>query len=251
MSDPVLPPSAHAGWPGKGLIAWFVSNPVAANLLMILFLLGGAITAFTMQTEVFPTLQPRTVQVAVIYPGATPGDVEDSITRRIEEAVIGLEGVDRVRSVASEGRGTVTVELQDFADAQVVKDDVETAVSAIADFPPADAEQPQIRVPQPVTTILTFALTGPVDEAALREAGSRLERDMLAEDGISTVRLRGVRALEISLSVSEDALREYGLTAAQVYCCAPMHAGRPGTSSRTSSCARLKPARGFVSAMWR
>ena len=216
MSDSGLPPSAHAGWPGKGLIAWFVSNPVAANLLMILFLLGGALTAFTMQTEVFPTLQPRTVQVAVIYPGATPGDVEDSITRRIEEAVIGLEGVDRVRSVASEGRGTVTVELQDFADAQVVKDDVETAVSAIADFPPADAEQPQIRVPQPVTTILTFALTGSVDEAGLREAGSQLERDMLAEDGISTVRLRGVRALEISISVSEDALRQYGLTFSEV-----------------------------------
>ncbi len=114
---------------------------------MILFLLGGAITAFTMQTEVFPTLQPRTVQVAVIYPGATPGDVEDSITRRIEEAVIGLEGVDRVRSVASEGRGTVTVELQDFADAQVVKDDVETAVSAIADFPPPTPNNPRSGCP--------------------------------------------------------------------------------------------------------
>jgi len=188
-----------------------VRNPVAANLLMVLFLLGGAITAFTMQTEVFPTLQPRSVQVAVIYPGATPGDVEDSVTRRIEEAVLGLDGVERVRSVASEGRGTVTVELQDFADAQVVKDDVETAVSSLADFPPADAEQPQIRVPQPVTTILTFALTGPLSEAELRNAGSVIERDLLAQNGISTVRMRGVRELEISISVSENDLRAYGL----------------------------------------
>ncbi|MBL4544507.1 MAG: efflux RND transporter permease subunit [Oceanicaulis sp.] len=99
----MLPPLAHSGWPGKGLIAWFVRNPVAANLLMILFLLGGGITAWTLQTEVFPTLQPRNVQSGGDLSGATPGDVEDSITRRIEEAVIGLEGVDRVRSVASEG----------------------------------------------------------------------------------------------------------------------------------------------------
>lgn len=215
-TPPPLPPSAHSNWPARGLIAWFVRNPVAANLLMVMFLLGGAVSAFTLQTEVFPTIQPRSVQVAVIYPGATPGDVEESVTRRIEEAVLGLDGVERVRSVASESRGTVTIELQSFADAQVVKDDVETAVSSIADFPPADAEQPQIRVPQPVTTIMTLAVTGELDEAGLREVGRRVERDLLAVNGISTVRLRGVRQLEIAIAVSESALRQYGLTFSEV-----------------------------------
>ncbi|MFW6413205.1 MAG: efflux RND transporter permease subunit, partial [Oceanicaulis sp.] len=214
--DGAIPASANSGWPGKGLVGWFVKNPVAANLLMILFLAGGAFTAATIPTEVFPTLSPGQVQVSVIYPGATPGDVEESVTRRIEEAVLGIDGVDRVRSVASEGRGTVTVELRRFADAQIVKDDVETAVDSITDFPPAEAEQVQVRVPQPVTTVLTLALTGPVSERTLRQAGEQVERDLLSRDGISTVSLRGVRQYEISISVSEDALRRYGLSFAEV-----------------------------------
>lgn len=217
MSDPdSLPPSAHASWPGRGLVAWFANNPVAANLLMVLFIIGGGLTAALIPTEVFPTLSPRSVQVSVIYPGATPGDVEESITRRVEEAVLGLDGVDRVRSIASEGRGTVTVELADFADAQVVKDDVETAVNALIDFPPENAEQAQIRVPQPRTTVLSLALTGPVDERTLREAGERAERDLLSQDGISAVNLRGVRQYEISIAVDEAALRRYDLTFAEV-----------------------------------
>ena len=210
--EKAIPPSANSGWPGKGLVGWFVDNPVAANLLMILFLAGGFVTALTMPTEVFPTLSPGQVQVSVIYPGATPGDVEESVTRRIEESVLGIDGVERVRSVASEGRGTVTVELRQFADAQVVKDDVETAVDSIADFPPAEAEQVQVRVPQPVTTVLTLALTGPVSERTLREAGESVERELLSREGISTVNLRGVRQYEISISVSEDALRRYALS---------------------------------------
>ncbi|MCP2679328.1 efflux RND transporter permease subunit [Maricaulaceae bacterium NA33B04] len=211
-----IPPSINSNWPGKGLVSWFARNPVAANLLMVLFLLGGALTAWTIPTEVFPTLTARSIQVSVIYPGATPGEVEESITRRMEEAVLGLEGVERVRSVASESRGTVTIELLDFVDAQIVKDDVETAIDSLADFPPEEAEQVQIRIPQPITTVLTFALTGAVDERTLREAGESVERDLLSQGDISTVNLRGVRAYEISISVDEDALRRYGLTFSEV-----------------------------------
>ncbi|CAN0282168.1 unnamed protein product, partial [Chrysoparadoxa australica] len=64
----------NSNWPGKGLVSWFARNPVAANLLMVLFLLGGALTAWTIPTEVFPTLTARSIQVSVIYPGATPGE---------------------------------------------------------------------------------------------------------------------------------------------------------------------------------
>lgn len=206
------PRRGNPGFPGAGLIGWFVRNPVAANLLMVLFLIGGAVTAATMRTEVFPTITPGVVQVAVIYPGATPEEVEESITRRLEEAVLGVEGVDRVRSVASEARGTVTVELLDFADPQTVKDDIETAVDSLLDFPPENAEQPQVRVPQPSTTILTFALTGPVSERTLREAGEEAERDLLQRDDVTTVRLRGVRSYEISIDLSEEDLRRYGLS---------------------------------------
>ncbi len=203
---------ADQGLPGAGLIRWFVNNPVAANLLMVLLLLSGAISAATMRTEVFPTFTARNIVVSVIYPGATPEDVEQSITRRVEEAVIGLDGIKEVRATASENRGTVTIEINEFANARIVRDDVQTAVDSLVDFPPADAEQPQIRIPQPVTTVVTLVLTGPVDEAVLRRAGEQVERDLLGVDGISTVQLRGVRPYEISIALSEDALRRFGLT---------------------------------------
>lgn len=211
-----IPASLVEDWPGKALTGWFVRNPVAANLLMILFLIGGALTAATLPTEVFPSLSPRTVQIAVIYPGATPGEVEESVTRRVEEAVRGLDGVERVRSVAAEGRGTITVILRSFTDAQVVKTDVETAVNGIANFPPQNAEQPQIRVPVPTTTVLTLALSGPVGEAALRRAGEQAENELLALDGVSTALLRGVREYEIAISVSEDALRRFNISFSEV-----------------------------------
>lgn len=207
---------AEQGLPGAGLIRWFADNPVAANLLMILLLLSGAISAGTMRTEVFPTFTPRTIIVSVLYPGATPDDVELSITRRVEEAVIGLDGVREVRATASENIGTVTIEISEFANPRVVRDDVQTAVDSLVGFPPADAEQPQIRIPQPSTNVLTLVLTGPVDEAVLRRAAEQVERDLLAVNGISTVRLRGVRPYEIAISVSEEALRAYGLTFGEV-----------------------------------
>ena len=211
-SPKTIAPSLGASWPAAGLVSWFVRNPVAANLLMFLFLLGGAITALNIPTAVFPTFSIGQVQISVVYPGATPGEVEESITRRVEQAVLGIEGVERVSSRATEGVGQITVELFQFADEQIVKDKVETAVDSIADFPPADAEQVQISVPTPLTTIVTFALTGPVSEMDLRRAGEQMENDLLAVDGISTVALRGVREYEISIEVSEEALQRYGLS---------------------------------------
>ena len=83
-----------------GIIGWFTRNHVAANLLMIFFIGGGILAMFSMRMELFPTIDPRTITIRVPYPGATPHEVEDGITRRVEEAVIGVEGVKQVTSVA-------------------------------------------------------------------------------------------------------------------------------------------------------
>ena len=85
---------------GRGLISWFIGNPVAANLIMVVLLVGGALSANNLQRQVFPTISPGTVVITVPYPGATPAEVEEGITRRVDEAVIGIDGVKRVRSTA-------------------------------------------------------------------------------------------------------------------------------------------------------
>lgn len=195
-----------------GLIGWFVHNPVAANLLMVVLLVGGAMSASRLQSQVFPTISPGVVNVTVPFPGATPAEVEEGITRRVEEAVLGIDGVKRVTSTAAENVGTVTIETTDFADRQLVKDDVESAVERLSDFPPENAEKAVVVAPKPTGDVVTLALVGNVGEMALRRAAEELERDLLTEPGISLVSLEGDRDYEISIEVSEANLRRYNLT---------------------------------------
>jgi multidrug efflux pump subunit AcrB len=193
----------------RGLILRFIQNPVAANLMMIVLLIGGAVSASRLQSQVFPTISPGTVTVRVPFPGATPAEVEESITRRVEEAVLGIDGVKRVNSTASENIGVIVIETSDFADRQLVKDDVESAVDRLSDFPPENAEKPVIVAPKPTGGVVTLAVVGDVGGLALRRAAEQIERDLLTQPGVSLVSLSGDRDYEISIEVSEATLRRY------------------------------------------
>jgi len=198
--------------PSRGLISWFISNPVAANLLMVVLLVGGGLSASNLQRQVFPTISPGTVVVTVPYPGATPAEVEEGITRRVDEAVLGIDGVKRVRSTAAENRASIVVETNDFADVQLVKDDIESAVDRLSDFPPENAEAPIIAAPLPTGGVVTLVVVGDVEPMTLRKAAEQVERDLLTQPGISLVSLEGDRDLEISIEVSEATLRRFNLS---------------------------------------
>lgn len=216
MADPA-PGSPETPGPIRGgIFAWFAANTVAANLIMLLFIVSGALIARNLTTEAFPEIDPRLIQVSVTYPGATPEEVEESITRRAEEAVLGIEGVDRVRSSALENYGSVQIELSDFADAQKVKDDVETAIDQLQEFPPEEAEQVRIVVVEPTSVVMRLVIAGDVGEAQLRHTAEAIERDLLALDGVSLVNLQGARSYEIAIQVSEEMLRRHGLSHGQV-----------------------------------
>ncbi len=201
---------------GRGLIGWFVTNPVAANLLMMVLVVGGLLAAGNLRSQVFPTISPGIVSVSVPFPGATPAEVEEGITRRVEEAVLGIDGVKRVSSSASENIGTISIELADFADEQLVKDDVQSAVDRLVDFPPENAERATVSVPQPTSGVVTLVVMGEVNPLELRLAAEQLERDLLTQPGVSLVSLAGDRDYEISIEVSETTLRQYNLSFSEV-----------------------------------
>lgn len=195
-----------------GLIGWFVRNPVAANLLMVVLLIGGVMAAGNLRTQVFPTIQPGIITISVPYPGATPAEVEEGITRRVEEAVLGIDGVKRVSSTAQENAGTVTIELADFADEQIVKDDVQSAVEQLADFPPENAERENVFVPKPTGSVVTLVVVGNVTPLELRQAAEGIERELLTRPGVSLVSLSGDRDYEVSIEVSEATLQKFELS---------------------------------------
>lgn len=200
----------------RGLVAYFARNPVAANLIMVVLLIGGALSALMLTAQVFPTIDPGTVTVSVPYPGATPTEVEEGITRRVEEAVLGIEGVERVVSRAAENLGSITVELKDFVDADRVRDDVEAAVRQLAEFPPEEAEEPRVAAAETIGEVLTIVVSSELSERELREGAERIEQELLALPGVSLVSLVGARDYEIAIEVSESALRQYDLTIEQV-----------------------------------
>lgn len=196
----------------KGPIVWFVNNHVAANILMMLFVLGGLMSVASMRTETFPSIDPRLVTVSVPYPGATPYEVADSITNRVEEALLGIDGVKRVASVANEGHGTINVELEDFADADDVYNEVETAVNSLSDFPPQNAERPIITKVKNTPNVLTLAIYGDVTEATLKFWAETIEDELLALPGVALTSVTGIRDYQISIEIPEAALRKYNLS---------------------------------------
>ena len=203
---PLVAPSLE-----QGLVPYFAQNPVAANLLMTLMLAGGLLAGLQLTAQVFPTIDPGIVTVSVPYPGATPTEVEEGITRRVEEAVFGIDGVDRVLSTASENVGTVRVELKDFVDDMQVRDDVQSAVERLVDFPPEEAEQAEVERATRVSDVITLVVSSELSEAELVRGAEALEEALLALPNVSLVSLLGVRDYEISIEVREEALRRYDL----------------------------------------
>ena len=201
----------------RGPIAYFVGNSVAAKFLLVLLLVGGVVAGLQLNVQHLPEIDLRTVSVTVRVPGASPGEVEEDINRRIEESIVGLPGVARVVGKASQGLAQLEVELETFADNGTVLADVRSAVESIENFPPLNAEQPRIELKKLAIEVMTVAVTSStLPENALRIAAERLQDDLLALPAVSQVRLQGTRDREIAIEMSEEELRRHKLTLAKV-----------------------------------
>jgi len=197
----------------SGLIAYFAANPVAANLLMLFFIIGGIISGFHLAVQHFPTLDYRTITVTVPFPGASPREVEEDVNRRIEESVVGLPGVELVVGTAAEGLGRIRIEVATFADSATVLTDVQAAVDSLENFPPLTAEQPEVELVQVALEVMTLAVSSAaVDENALRLAAEDLRDELLELPSVSQVKLKGTRDREISIELSEEELRRHNLS---------------------------------------
>jgi len=199
----------------RGAIAWMAGHSVAANLIMLMCLLGGLMALRNIKQEVFPNLQTDAVTVSVAYPGASPEEVESGILLAVEEAVRGLDGVDEITSVAREGAGTVTVEILAGEDTQQAAQDIQSEVDRIRTFPD-DAEEPEVRVVSRRREVLNIVLCGDAQDTVLHELAEQLRDDLLRDPNITQVEISGMPPLEISVEISQENLRRYGLTLQEV-----------------------------------
>ena len=195
----------------KGPLAWMAGNSVAANLIMLLFLIGGLLTALNIKQEVFPEFSRDIVSVLIPYPGASPEEVEQGIVLAVEEAVQGLEGVKEVRSTASEGRASIQVEAIEGQNMNRLWQDVESEISRITTFPD-EAEEPEVTISAHKRGVMTLALYGAQDELVLREAAEIVRDKLLQAQDVTQVELSGVRDYEVHIAISLENLRSFGLT---------------------------------------
>ncbi|MEF8940803.1 MAG: efflux RND transporter permease subunit [Salinivenus sp.] len=196
-------------------IAWFARHGVAANLLMMLLLVGGAVAGAMVVQENFPEFSLDAVEVRVRYPGASPEDVEDNIIRRIEDRVEGVEGIDRLLGTAADNVGVVTAELKRGTDLDRARTDIKSEVDRITAFPDA-AEEPVVTEVTNREQVLQVALHGDASLRVLKNLAQRAEGDLTRAPQISYAEVDGVPDEELSVEVSRDALRAHGLTLGEV-----------------------------------
>lgn len=197
------------------MIRYFAGHPTAANLLMAAFVVIGLFSAPTLQRETFPRIEPRNVEVRVVYPAARPEDIEEAICQRIEDAVDGVNNVSEVTCEAREGLGRATIEMTEGSNLDRFFADVKTEVEAIDDFPD-EIELPTIRQLGRTDFVASVAVTGPETMVDLKAYAEELKDRMLVWGGIPKIEIKGFSDHQIRIELEDVTLRQFGLSVADI-----------------------------------
>ncbi len=193
------------------LTGWFIRNPVAANLVMVLILFLGVQTALSIRIEGFPRIPAETIQINTYFPNATAAQIDEQLTARIERA---LEGLDGVRSVASQsGNGVSAVEVRKTPakDLNELLDAVRIRMDAIGDFP-ATAERPVIEAAPFDLPALYVNLHGSEDLRTQQRLARRLREALLEQPELSRIKAWGLIPREVRVTLDPLRLQALDLT---------------------------------------
>ena len=195
----------------NGLIEWWARNSVAANLLMVGIFVSGIIGFSSLEREMDPQVRFPGLEIEVVWPGAAPQEVEEQIVARIEEAVSDMDAIEWVRSTSAESYGGVYILAEQQVDFTQFMNDVKIRVDSISSFP-RDIEPPKVRQWVNRNEFIRVAVHGDLTERELKRLAEKLRREAAVLPAITVVELFGVRREEVSIQVSEEALRRYGMS---------------------------------------
>jgi|TARA_B110000444_G_C18843980_1_gene600744 multidrug efflux pump subunit AcrB len=199
----------------NSIIKWMAEHPVAANLITVFVIAVGILSVTQMPQKTFPEFSLDAVSVSVSYPGASPLEIQDSIVRPIEDQLSGVDGIDSVTATISEGRGGVVVSFLRGENIAKKLDEIKTEIDRIRVFPD-DADEPSVEQASNNSRVLEIALHGDASEAVLKEEAHRLKEELTSLPAISFVEIVNTRDYEVSIELSRDMLRAYGITISEV-----------------------------------
>jgi multidrug efflux pump subunit AcrB len=193
-----------------------VRNPVPVNLLMAALLLAGGFCAVNLRRQFFPDIEPEAATVSLVYPGATPIEIEETMAIKVEDAVAELDEVDKLRTSISEGGGGITVEFREgISDVSKAVDEVERAIDALRDLP-ADAERIRVTELEARLPVIMLSIHGDADEAVLKRLIRQIHDELRTLPGMGEVVISGTREYEIRVDLDADSLLMHGISLPQV-----------------------------------
>jgi multidrug efflux pump subunit AcrB len=199
----------------KSVLAALAANRVFANIMLGMILLSGVFGASSMIIESMPEMSLDAINISVFYPGADPEEVEEAISRKIEETIKGMEEIDKFTTNSSEGSASVSIEVKTGYDVDELLEKVKTKVQSIMTFP-VDAERPIVNKFEMRRSVMTLYIQADMSERRLKAWSEQIKDEIQSLPEVSNVSLFGTREYEINIGVSEERLREYGLTISQV-----------------------------------
>ncbi|WDE04948.1 efflux RND transporter permease subunit [Thalassomonas viridans] len=222
----------------KGLIAWFARNSVAANLLMIFIIIGGLLTANTISKQMFPQVQINWIEFSAPYPGAAPQEVEEGITIKIEEALETVQGLDRVITYSNRNYSSGYFRVDEKYDPQVVLEEVKSQIDSISSFPDG-MERPTVERIKFQQEVMYISLYGDLSNLELKALGKKIHDEIQQQPLINISEFYDGLDYEISVEVSKDKLREYGLSFNDV-------ANAVRNYSRNMSAGQIRAENGYI-----
>lgn len=202
------------------MIKFFARHPTAANLLMVLMLAAGLLSIGSLRRETFPDALPTEVQVTVVFPGATPEEVDEAIISRLEEELDGVQFLKEMRSQSLSNVGTTTLEMSEGGSYTAFRNEIENAVSSISDFPDL-AEPPVIRRLNTRDPVLDILVEADSDASIGAHRGLKaycdyLKDRLMASPIISEVEVAGFSDRVLRIKLSRAALLARGLSPSDV-----------------------------------
>lgn len=197
------------------IIAWWVHNPVAANLLMVGILLSGFLGLQAMEREAFPDIKINQASILVTWPGANPEEVEEQVVARIEQALENVDQVYHYDSTASEGVAEINVRTYPNVDINDFINEIKAAVDGVTSLP-RDIEPPRVQRRQNFDEMLRVAVHGDISERELTRLAEDLKDEIAGLPYVSTINLFGTRKEEVTIELSETAMRRFGLSFEEV-----------------------------------
>jgi len=200
----------------RKLVTFFVKYPIWANALIFTILTFGFISySNVLKKSFFPSVASSSLNISVVLPGASPEEMEEGVTLKIEEVIKGIEGIKEVTSTSSENSTSVRVTLFKDYDIDEALTEVKNAIDRISSFP-VSAEKPVIFKNRSRSTAMWMGLIGDVGTRTLKVYAEKIEDDLLNSGLISQINISGYPSLEISIEVPEATLLKYNLTFDQV-----------------------------------